>query len=57
MKALDNQAERRYMVVTKQSIDPGNEIIGVYMEDSDLFVLSTKRLFRMLMFSKEQVKK
>lgn len=45
------------MVVTKQFIDPNNEIIGVYMEGSDLFVLSSKRLFKMLMFSKERVKK
>ena len=57
MKALDDQNERRYMVMTKQSIDPNNEIQGVYMDGSDLFVLSSKRLFKMLMFSKERVKK
>jgi hypothetical protein len=56
MNALDDQHERRYMIMTKQAIDPNQEIIGIFIENSDLYVLSEKRLFKMLMFSKEAVK-
>jgi hypothetical protein len=54
--ALEDQVERRYMIMTDISVDPGNEIIGLYLQENELYALSTKRVFKMLMFAKDKVK-
>lgn len=45
------------MLMTKHSIDPNNEIIGLFLDDNELFVVSTRRIFRMQMAGKDQLKK
>ena len=57
INAFEDQVEKRYMDVKKQSIDPNIEIIGVYLHKEDLFVVSEKRIFKLTMVSKDQVKK
>ena len=42
--------------MTREMIHQDMEIIGLFMENSDLYVLSETKLFKTLMFSKEKIK-
>lgn len=45
------------MLMTKHSIDPNNEIIGLFLDGNELYVVSTRRIFKMVMAGKNQLKK
>ena len=57
MTALENKNERRFLVVSRKFVDPKVPILAVFLNDQDLYVVSEKRIFKMVMTAFDQIKK
>lgn len=54
---MGDNPEIRHMILNKKEIDPGQAINSIYIKRNDLYVLSEKKLFMMLMVSPDKTTK